>query len=101
MCGTTGHGGKYYFIFGLFLSLSPPTSFSKSQNWLHLPTPPWKRVKQLKRKCWENSKKNNTDEGKLLKLKEAKHINIADLEQCRQMVLNCGFLKKKQNQSQV
>ena len=42
--------------------------FGKSQNQFYLPTPSGTRVKQLKRQCWENSKRKNTDEvGKLLK----------------------------------
>ena len=45
-----------------------PTPFGKSQNQFYLSTPSGTRVKQLKRQCWENSKRKNTDEvGKLLK----------------------------------
>ena len=45
-----------------------PTPFSKSQNQFYLPIPSGTRVKQLKRQCWENSKRKNIDEvGKLFK----------------------------------
>ena len=61
--------GRHYFIFGLVLSLFPPTPFSKSQNRFHLRSPPRIRVKQLNRQRWEHSKRNNTDEVGKLKIK--------------------------------